>query len=204
MKLNLAHEFFHYTNGGCIPTNNRKFLTEFISIYFQEYAKKYLMIEKGLTLENVLISNRIIDSLIMNKEFNSFCLILLAYEKLGNLSPNTPKEMKQILGMGDNTFETECLNLLKKINSNDDELEFYKYLTYQYPYLVGTILTYYALNNCEIKDIIKLNDSLNDPKYKDENIYELLKKFGIIFEDDLVYESINNMKKILKQERTKN
>lgn len=199
----LVHEFFHYTNGDCIPSHNRRFLTEFISIYFEEYAKKYLMKEKKLASKDVLLNDRIIDFLVINKKFNSFCLILLAYEKLGNLSSNTPNEMKEILNIYDATFENECLKLVEKIDSSNDSLDFYNYLTRQYKYLVGTILAYYALEHCDIKDIIKLNDSLNDPKYVEKNIYELLELYGIEFDDNLIYESIDIMKKVLNSDNLK-
>ncbi len=199
----LVHEFFHYTNGDCILSHNRIFLTEFISIYYEEYAKKYLIKEKKLASKDVLINDRIIYFLVTNKKFNSFCLLLLAYEKLGNLSSNTPNEMKEIFSIEDITFEVECLNLVEKIDSSNDGLDFYSYLTRQYKYLVGTILAYYALEHCDIKDIIKLNDSLNDPRYVDKNIYELLERYGIEFDDNLIYKSIDNMKKVLNCDNLK-
>lgn len=200
----LIHEFFHYTNRDGILTNVGVFLTEVVSIYFEEYAKRYLINEKKLSDDDVGLKLRILVLILMNREFNDFCLVLMAFDKLGNLSKNTSKDMKSILLISDKTFENKCKILLNKFeNSNDIEIV-YENLTSQYPYLICTILAYYALNNNDMKDIIKLNDLLKNERCNSYDFIELLEKINIDITDDTVfYDAFASMQKILNDDKLK-
>jgi hypothetical protein len=196
----LIHEFFHYINRNVVKTINYKFLGEFISIYFEEYAKRYLMNKRNLTSEDVSLNERIVKTLVMNNTFNSYCIVLLAYEKLGNISSSTVNELKNILQYTDNSFEKECLDIVDIIeNKGTDAL--YNNWMFLYKYIIGTILAYYVLEHCQLEDMIKLNDLMNNECSFNMSIYEILNTIGIKINNDLVYESFDIMKKILNKNR---
>jgi hypothetical protein len=70
-----------------------------------------------------------------------------------------------------------------------------------YKYIIGTILAYYVLEHCQLEDMVKLNDLMNNECSFNMSIYEILNTIGIKINNDLVYESFDIMKKILNKNR---
>ena len=66
-----------------------------------------------------------------------------------------------------------------------DEDEFAKYLINElsldchYRYLLGTLLAYYAIENIDVKIMVKLNSFITTDECAQMSTYELLYKFGI-------------------------
>lgn len=198
----LIHEFMHYTNIQDKHTYNARFLTEFISIYFQEYAKRYLIEKKEINTEEINTNSRIINFLLTNQKFNTYCLVLLAYNMLGDITPNTPVEMKNILGITDKTFEKECLVVLEELEkdkatslSNENAIEkMVNRFNTDYLYIVGTSLAFYALEHCKMEDIVRLNEKINSEEYAYMSIKEVLNTIGIKINIKTLNEAIECVK----------
>lgn len=209
--LPLIHEFIHSTNRNDRVTYNRIFLTEFISICFEEFAKKYLIEEKKINVDEIGVNSRIISFLHMNKNFNKYCLVLLAYDNLGDITSNTPNEMKEILKCGDTVFEEECLEILNNIEKIEkstfkNENVYNKVVELfdtHYKYIVGTLLAYYAMENCKMEDIVLLNDNINSEEYADMSIEEVLETIGIKLNLQFLNESIQCIKNNIKTNKVK-
>lgn len=205
----LVHEFMHSTNVGKDKTNNAHFLTEFLSIYFEEYCKKYLIEEKQVNLKEIVTNTRIVNFLHANRNFNHYCLVLLAYDKLGNITTNTPNEMKKILGITDNTFENECLDILKQLK-NKEKLTFsnenvynkmVNYFDRSYRYVIGTLLAYYALNYCKFEDIVKLNEKINTEEFSNMNVIKILETIGIKINREFLQKAIECIKSSIQDSK---
>lgn len=199
--ITLIHEFFHYTEFRKKMTYNHEFLTEFISIYFEKIAERYLIQEKNVPVDEISCNYRIIDFLNSNNRFYEYSIILLAYEKLGNINKNTENELKNILNIKDEFLEQECIKFLKKLdkinelNSKDDiARKMAELVNSLYKYIIGTFLAYYALDNSKLEDMIKLNDNINSYEYCDLTIEELLETINIRLNSQMIDETLNIIK----------
>ena len=178
--VTLIHEFFHYTNHLEEKESiNRYLLTEFISIYFEMYAKDYLL-EKGISLEEINFNDRLISTVRHSKELNTYELLILAYDRFGSINEKTVNDLNSyICSVSKEDFEEDCKNALdyfKKIenkyknslnqekNYNDEELGFnYSFIaTLNYRYVLGTLLAIYARKNSTMDKMIYLNDTITN------------------------------------------
>lgn len=193
----LVHEFMHYMNCLIGPiTINRYLLTEFISIYFEEYAKIYLL-KKGVPKEELMFNERIIYTRCIANDFNSYALIFLVYEKIGNIDENSWKFLYQnYVDISKEIFEEECKELLVKLqeieetykmeimferNFNEKEL-FMKQVTLfnsDYRYILGTILAYDTLEYNKFEQMVYLCNHINDEKYSEMNLLNVLETIDI-------------------------
>lgn len=189
--VTLVHEFIHYTNGKNEKSQNRYLLTEFLSIYFETYAIDYLM-EQGVPENEIDIFYRLRTTIKTSISLSKYEIIFLAYEKFGNINEETFKYLnKYFLSIEQQVFEIECRDLLEYINQKEEEyksklnnekefiFEFCSPFFYDYKYFLGTILAYYARKNCELDDIVYLNDHINDDDLGNLKISDLLKKIGM-------------------------
>lgn len=217
----LVHEFIHYMN--CLDNKlsiNRYLLTEFISIYFEEYAKKYLL-NKGISKEELFLNERIIYTKKSAASFNWYSLIILSYEKSGLIDENTFLFLKNnYVDVSKDDFEEECQKLLSQFEQvekeykikimyekNFDEGEMFeemvKILNINYRYVLGTILSYYALEHSSLEKMVYLCNHINDEKYAKMSLSSLLKIIDINLDDinlDIVEKKIieNSTKKMNK------
>lgn len=199
--INLIHEFFHYTQiKDSYMTYNYEFLTEFISIYFEQLATNYLVKEKHIPISELNINLRIIDFLRNNNSFKRYAIILLAYENLGDINKNTINEIDKKIGLKDIYFEEECINFLKKLDeinelSLDEEKinKMVSLVNLNYRYIIGTILAYYALKYSNLENMIELNDKINN-EYADKLVEEILEKVNIKINKEMINESLNIIK----------
>lgn len=202
--VTLIHEFFHYTNANSKQdyfSDNRVFFTEFISIYFELIAQKYLLEKKDVTIDELSPNERIINLLRSNSILYKYIVILLAYEKLGNINKNTEKNLETILDFQDSFFERECIDFLKKLdkiknNSFEKEINdrIIDEVNFNYKYVVGIFLAYYALENLKIEDMVKLNDKIISPEYSKMSVEEILETIGIKYNFKMVEETIEIIK----------
>lgn len=210
----LIHEFFHYTQFGSeYTTYNHKFFTEFISIYFEKIAEKYLIEEKNISKDEISTNSRIIDFLHCNSNFYKYSVILLAYENLGNINENTINDLNNLIGFKDSFFEKECiifLNKLDKINNLNNEkdsiIKMTNFVRYDYKYIIGTVLAYYALENCKLEDIIKLNDNINLKESAELSVVDILNDIGISTNSNMINETLKIIENSIysqKREKTK-
>lgn len=209
----LIHEFFHYTQF-CSEyiTYNHEFFTEFISIYFEKIAEKYLMEEKNISKDEISTNSRIIDFLHCNSNFYKYSVILLAYENLGNINKNTINELNDVMNFKDKTFEQECLQFLEKldkineINKENSINEMTSLVNQNYKYIVGTFLAYYALEHTKMEDMVILNDKINSEEYSYLGVSEILDTVGIEINNETINETLNIIKNSIynqKREKTK-
>lgn len=209
----LIHEFFHYTQFGSeYTTYNHEFFTEFISIYFEKIAEKYLMEEKNISKDEISTNSRIIDFLHCNSNFYKYSVILLAYENLGNINKNTINELNDVMNFKDKTFEQECLQFLEKldkineINKENSINEMTSLVNQNYKYIVGTFLAYYALEHTKMEDMVILNDKINSEEYSYLGVSEILDTVGIEINNETINETLNIIKNSIynqKREKTK-
>lgn len=196
----LIHEFIHYSElkEKNKTTYNRNFLTEFIAIYFEKIAEKYLIEEKNIPINEIPLNLREISLCRHNCEFYKYSVILLAYENFGNINKNTISDLDKLLKFKDNSFEQECIEVLKKFdkinelnNKENSIIEMTKSVNYNYKYIVGTFLAHYALEHSKIENMVRLNDNINSAEYANLSVEEILNTVGIKINKEMIDETIN-------------
>ena len=192
----LIHEFFHYTQ---VKMNkkisyNFEFFTEFIAIYFETIAKRYLIEEKNVLKDELIINNRVESLYRNNIKLYQYITVLVAYEYLGNINEYTEEDLKNILGIRDSGFQKECLQTLNKLDSFKKNKSAVTLFNQNYRYVVGTILAYYALEHSKLEDMVELNDKINT-EYAELSVQEVLNKVGIPLNQNMVLESLDIIKK---------
>lgn len=209
----LIHEFFHYTKLKKHTTYNHEFFTEFISIYFEKIAEKYLIEEKKVPKNEILINSRIISFLRSNSKFYKYSVILLVYENFGNINENTINDLNNLMRFKDSSFEKECIDFLNELdkinklnNEEDSVIKMTDFVKYDYRYIIGTVLAYYALENCKLEDMIKLNDSTNLKEYSEFSVVDILNSVGISTNSDMINDALKIIKNSIyeyESEKTK-
>lgn len=191
----LMHEFIHYTNGKQ-NSINRHYFTEFLSIYFEFYAIDYLL-KKGINKDEIDYFRRFKNVERHSTALFQYEIVLLSFIKFGNLDENTVSLVQQyLLNIKKEEFEKECSILYKnlclieekykeKINGNSKMLGRVlseEFITQNYRYILGTILAIYAYKYVDFKDIIYLNNHINE--YDDKSVYEICLSIGIDVNDE--------------------
>lgn len=197
----LVHEFMHMMNGLEKPTKVRHVLTEFISIYFEEYARTYLL-DKGIDRKKLDFNGRFM-SIKRNAEyFRRYSMILLIYENFGYIDQDSYLALKEYFGVNvsKEEFEEICYkNLLKMekvekeyrmeimFEEDFDDDKFGKklcnYLGFDidYRYIIGTLLACYQLKNDKKDKMVYLNDHIND--YSNKSFNKVLSSIDISLGD---------------------
>lgn len=220
--VTLIHEFMHYMNGlESTFSNNRYILTEAISIYFEEYARLYLL-NKGVSKEELFFDKRIINTKKAASNFNWYSLILLAYENYGNIDEDTYKLLNSyVCEITKEEFEEECikaLNFCEKehekykfeykmtsndINMNNFEEKLFEHLTmflnYSYRYIFGTYIAYYALEHSSKEKMVYLCNHINEHPYSMMNVFDILTEADI----DVDEIDISIIENVLEKNNTK-
>ena len=191
----LMHEFIHYTNGKQ-NSINRYYFAEFLSIYFEFYAIDYLL-KKGINKDEIDYFRRFKNVERHSTALFQYEIVLLSFIKFGNLDDNTVSLLQQyLLNIKKEEFEKECSVLYKnlclieekykeKINGNSKMLGRVlseEFITQNYRYILGTILAIYAYKYVDFKDIIYLNNHINE--YDDKSVYEICLSIGIDVNDE--------------------
>lgn len=186
--------------------------TEFIAIYFEKFANKYLIEEKNVPIDEIPLNSREISLYRHNREFYKYSVILLAYEKFGNTNENTTNDLDKLLKFKDNSFERECIELLQKFdkinetnNEKDSVIKMTKLVNYNYKYIVGTFLAHYALEHSKIEDMVKLNDNINTEEYANLSVEEILNTVGIKINEEMINQTVDIIKNSIHhyEEKTK-
>lgn len=137
----LIHEFNHYLNRvtceGKSPMNRQCF-GETMAISFELYVQKNL-ITLGIP-ENLVGLN-------IRRDFE---------KTMTNYFKPTLEKLKACLDDKHFNDETDVLNI------KPEEKDFARRIGGHFQHLLGYVLSYYILNNLDIKSIIYLNDNLND------------------------------------------
>jgi len=192
----LVHEFMHYMNhlDKYLPINTY-LLTETISIYFEEYAKLYL-VNKGISKDELFLNERICFTSEASSNFNYHCMIIYAYSKFGNIDENTYELIQQyFFPISKKEFNEQCNKLLKEFKKEEKEYRntifdkdfkednlFNKLVTIlnrRYRYILGTVLAYYALEHSSKEKMTYLCNHINDYNYQMMSIKEVLKTIDI-------------------------
>ena len=215
--ITLIHEFFHYINFNTeLKNDNLYLLTEFISIYFENYAVNYL-INKNIDYNQINAYFRINNLGEQINEYQNYSSVVTAFTNFGNISSSTITYMNNYFyDIEKEKFDKSCLHLLRKFDEiKKDYLMKIKYekkfnsfllahrlsevFKYNYRYILGTILAFYAIDNCDINDIILVNDKINSTKYLCMDIHEILNKIGINLNDeDFILKTSDSIKKFVK------
>lgn len=216
----LIHEFMHYTNGKKIRSENRHLLTEFISIYFETKAVIYLIEEKQIFPNEVLWNERLKLTRKDANAFNWYSFPLTMYVQFGKIDSNSGPKLIHYLSpytTNKEIFTKECMNFLNKMEKLEDAYYkeypeekrnsenwidyIHRYTSYaeHYHYILGTILAFYALEHCNVVDMIKLNNiisSYSDEDYEEEyGMENLLYGIGIdVNHSKTLNEALESMK----------
>lgn len=209
----LIHEFFHYLTGkGQHVTENWHWLTEFFSIYFESYAINYL-IDNGVPKNEIKYKARLKSTYRRTNDMYFIESPLLSYHFFGVISDSSYQLLDKfrIVNVTKEVFEQECKNLLywfrkeesnyKLENFKQDYSEYGLRLYYgdkfknYFSYFFGTVLAFYAIENCDMENILKINDKINDENL---DFFECISEMGIdIFNDNFNDEVIESIKKYL-------
>ena len=213
----LIHEFFHYTNSKTkLKNDNLYLLTEFISIYFENYAVNYL-INDNIKFDQINAYFRINNLSKHIEQYQKYSSVITAFTNFGNIGSSTIYLMNNYFyDITKEKFDENCLYLLREFEKieNDYRMEI-KYqkefndfefayrlsevFKYNYRYILGTILAFNASDNCKIKDIISLNDKINSMEYANMDVYEILNEIGINLNDkNFILNTSNSIKKFVK------
>lgn len=209
----LIHEFIHSLNCNTDDINNNIYLlTEFISIYFELYATKYL-IKSGINIEEIDFYFRLRDLRNQRNNLLDYSEMLYIYNNFGSIDSKSIELANEYLFDVDveylydtcksflNYFQKQEKDYFRdiKYEKKYDEQEFannYLNLMFKdnYRYALGSIFAYYSLDNVDMSNIIKLNDNIKG--YKEKDIIEILRNIGIDLEDEKIFskaaQSINN------------
>ena len=209
----LIHEFMHKINYG--NSFNWYIFTEFISIYFEEYAKRYLL-NKGIFKDSLNLNLRISNTLICASDIVSYSRIIFAYEKMGKIDMNSYEFLDEYFTPTDkDDFEDECKVFLQKIQKiensykmsilyekdfNENELydKIIRSLSKGYRYILGTAVAYYALEHCNKEDIVYLSWHINDEEFRNISFFECLNKIGISSDIITINDCTDAVKKVLE------
>lgn len=209
--INLIHEFMHYINGhsasGCISMN-RDMFTEFISIYFEQYALRFLQME-GIPKEELNLNSRFIDTKNLASEVSYYYLILFTYFEIGPIDENSynfiiehcfpsaeEKKFLNELQISKEGYDRGCRYILEKFKKAEKEYrmsilyeeEFREENFYEkvapvigktYRYILGTPLAFYALKYCDMDKMVYFNDHINDEAVAYTPPINLLNSIGI-------------------------
>ncbi len=188
--ISLVHEFIHYTNGDK-KTQNRYYLTEFLSIYFETFALFYLL-EKGIPLEEINYWGRMKNTICSSRSLYRYECVLLAYVKFGDLDDNSVTWLqKYFCGIKKKSFQKECKNLYQRLSIKEDdyqeELEespkslgkilSRAFIARNYRYVLGTFLAIYARYYADFHDIVYVNNHIHE--FLDESVFDICLSMGI-------------------------
>lgn len=219
--IGLIHEFIHLINKKISnSTNNRYLFAEFISIYFEIYAQKYLIQNYNVSKDSIGIYQRL--SSIKRNSLNivTYSIPFFAYLNSGNLNENSYEFTNQFfIKESKERFEKECENILENCEKTEknyqkeilyeikfDEGKFGKYLVNElgfnshYRYLLGSLLAYYVIDNVDIKNMVALNDFIDTEESAQISPIDLLYKFGIDI-DEFLNKSLEIIEKILEDKK---
>lgn len=215
----LVHEFIHYINNNNNTkreTINRYLFTEFISIYFEIYAQRYLLKKYDAPIDAIGIYSRLIDAQKCAEKICIYSIPFFAYEKNGNLSEKSYDFINECFeDETQENFEIKCKKLLEVCESVDqdyrheilyekefNERDFGRYgifrtgISRHYRYLLGTLLAYYSIDNIDINYMIKLNEFVNTDEASQLTPIDLLTEFGINM-NDFLDKSLESIEKVL-------
>lgn len=193
----LVHEFMHYTNALTKEYSlNRHFLTEAISIYFESYAKNYLL-SKGIDQSELWFNERLYSTGGHIKSFQNYDLLLLAYSKFGNIDESSYQMLSDFfIQISKSDFETMCINALRLLDKRSTEIDFEIKMEYgyipddyeqkrfsrlarlvnaDYKYIFGTVVAYYALQHSSLEKMVYLNNHINDAENVSLSVSDALK-----------------------------
>lgn len=216
----LIHEFIHKMNFDLSKkssTPTRTVLTEFISIYFEEYAKRYLL-NKGISKKELFFNERIMATQNSASNFNWYGLILLVYEKIGKIDEESYLFLREnYLPITKEGFENECKMIVSQITKIEEqyqkdimyerpfnENEVYDrcltFLSKHYQYVFGTLLAYYALENIDKEKMVWLNDHVNDD---DQTVLDILEEIGMDLDEIPIIDLITSVEKQIELDTEK-
>lgn len=200
--VTLVHEFIHYITSHDFSFN-RMFLAEFLAIYFEMSAVRYLK-DQGITDKDLDYSHRLKILRGRSNRFYGYGIILFAYIEFGNLSDDSYKYVKSLFPeVTWEEFKRHCVYLYKsflrvekrmKDKINDDEFKrgeimAEEFMTTDYLYVIGTTLAIYARKYCDFADILSLNDHITSYDYWD--IEDILLRIGINIHEKEFFQKIS-------------
>lgn len=191
----LIHEFIHYTNWDK-KTQNRYYLTEFLSIYFETYALFYLL-ERGIPLDEINYFDRMKNTICSSRSLYRYEYVLLAYVKFGALDDNSVTWLqKYFCDIKEKSFQKECKDLYQRLSNEE---EYYQeelkenpkslgkilsraFIARNYRYVLGTFLAIYARYYADFHDIVYVNNHIHE--FLDESVFDICLSIGIDLSDN--------------------
>ena len=190
----LIHEFIHYIS---YREDNIMFhyLCEFLAIYFETYAINYL-VKKGIPKEEIDYLSRFKSFKMNSNKLFDYEIILLVYNKFGNISDTSFDLLEKFyVKMPKESFQKDCKNFYNileaikeknkfKLQDKPDSLgEIFceEYFFNDYQYILGTILAIYVFEFGNMKDVVYLNNHLEE--FKDKSVSEACLTMGVDLND---------------------
>ena len=191
----LIHEFMHYI-ATLLYSFDNKVITEFISIYFELYSNEYLCNNYDINLEELEYDKRFFSNYMNSLLSKTIDLPLLIYSRFGNLNNNSYKDLKKIINdYSRNKYLVDVKRAIDSINRFDERILYISPLVEAHYYMYATLLSFYARENCNMKDIV---DLANNAKNDDLEILDLLKKYNIKLDDSFINKTIESMDNYLE------
>lgn len=191
----------------------------------------YLIEEKGISPNEVLWEERLKMTRQSANTFACYSFPLTMYVLFEKIDLKYIEPLVQYLSpyqINEEQFTNECMQLLnnmKKVeksyhekykeeerNQKNWEMWIHKHIPFawNYLYLLGTFLTFYALEHCSVSDIIKINKIIRNSEYDDSINYEengydyevekILYSIGIDINDSKVLnDSMESMKSFIQK-----
>lgn len=213
----VIHEFMHYTNSVPTFSNNKYVLTEFISIFFERYAQKYLIEKYNVSLDKIGYYDRLSSMRKSSHNFELICLPILSFLTFGSLNENSYVDLnKYFLYVSKEDYEKEIDNLLNKIekinkqfdedflisDKNEDKRAIYLIKNLGliiYKYQFGLQLCFYLKDKIDLETMVSFNNNINSELSKKISVYEYFKLYNIDLNNMKVYECINLIEEELKK-----
>lgn len=183
----LTHEFFHYTNahGYLELTYNRYLLTEFISIYFELFSIRYL-VNNGINKNEILYADRLKNTCDNSIFMSSYDWFLTSLYKYNTLDYNFINNYLYHLSFECYNYDVySLLSYFDYYHSEGKDIDdiVREGFSDDYRYIFGTMLAFYALDNCDVKSILYLNKNING-YLGTLDIFDVLRMIGINLDSD--------------------
>ncbi len=173
----LIHEFFHLLNGTKKKFSKNQYLvTEFISIYFETFAVKYLIDVKHIPPTEICAYDRLLSTLHACNIVDNYSIPFAMYEWLGEVHPKNLPFISRYVSISEKEFSDMSEQLLQMFEQKNQEYcDKYRIVTNienrnhylakefrQYRYILGTLLAFYAQAHVNIQSMVSFNDHINE------------------------------------------
>ena len=188
------HEFMHYANFQPIVSKKRTLFTEFFSIYFELYATKYLIEQKGISTLEININERIVSMLRHLQDISKYEYAYLSYLSFGTIDIEAFNHYFATYKQKEYEFERDySLDYFHRVEKKGYTVE--DSASSDLKYGLGSMLAYWAIENVEKDQVLSFYKDIYNIENRDMPLNDLLHKYGFHLTEKFpeeVKESIEN------------